>query len=279
MMFWQTKRFQIDLTTPKIMGIINITPDSFSDGGRYSGSLNSTLLHAEQLIADGAHILDIGGESTRPNAVAVSPDQEWQRVAAVLAEISRWNVPISLDTRRASVMQLAIEHDFVDIINDVQGLEDANAVDLMAQSSVGMCVMHMKGLPENMQHHPDYQDVVAEVAQYLQQRADVCIQAGIAPERIVLDAGFGFGKTLQHNIILMKNLDKLATSHQLAHLVGVSRKRMIGEITARDTPTERVAGSVAAALFAITQGAKIVRVHDVKETADACKVWQALQAA
>ncbi len=278
-MFWQTKRFQIDLTTPKIMGILNITPDSFSDGGTYSGSLKTTLAHAEKLLQDGADILDIGGESTRPNAMAVSPELEWQRVQPVLAEISRWNVPISLDTRRASVMKLALDFDFMDIINDVQGLEDENAVNLIAQSQVGVCVMHMKGLPENMQNNPNYQNVVTEVAQYLQQRADVCIQAGIVPERIVLDAGFGFGKTLAHNIMLMKNLDKLTTSCHLPHLVGVSRKRMIGEITGREIPTERISGSVSAALFSLTQGAKIVRVHDVRETVDAWKVWQTFQAA
>ncbi|MDK4683644.1 dihydropteroate synthase [Kingella negevensis] len=274
---WQTARFQLDLATPKIMGILNITPDSFSDGGTYSSSLKSTLQHAEQLLADGADILDIGGESTRPNAAPVSPETEWQRVQPVLAEIAKWNVPISLDTRRVAVMRLALAYGFADIINDVQGLEDEGSVALLAQSSAGVCVMHMKGLPENMQNNPNYQDVVREVADYLQQRADVCIQAGIAPERIVLDAGFGFGKTLSHNIALMQHLGELGSSHNLPHLVGVSRKRMIGEITGRENPMERVSGSVAAALFAIEKGAKIVRVHDVRETVDALKVWQALR--
>ncbi|MDK4687785.1 dihydropteroate synthase [Kingella negevensis] len=274
---WQTARFQLDLATPKIMGILNITPDSFSDGGTYSSSLKSTLQHAEQLLADGADILDIGGESTRPNAAPVSPETEWQRVQPVLAEIAKWNVPISLDTRRVAVMRLALAHGFADIINDVQGLEDEGSVALLAQSSAGVCVMHMKGLPENMQNNPNYQDVVREVADYLQQRADVCIQAGIAPERIVLDAGFGFGKTLSHNIALMQHLGELGSSHNLPHLVGVSRKRMIGEITGRENPMERVSGSVAAVLFAIEKGAKIVRVHDVRETVDALKVWQALR--
>ncbi|WII92932.1 dihydropteroate synthase [Kingella negevensis] len=274
---WQTARFQLDLATPKIMGILNITPDSFSDGGTYSSSLKSTLQHAEQLLADGADILDIGGESTRPNAAPVSPETEWQRVQPVLAEIAKWNVPISLDTRRVAVMRLALAYGFADIINDVQGLEDEGSVALLAQSSAGVCVMHMKGLPENMQNNPNYQDVVREVADYLQQRADVCIQAGIAPERIVLDAGFGFGKTLSHNIVLMQHLGELGSSHNLPHLVGVSRKRMIGEITGRENPMERVSGSVAAALFAIEKGAKIVRVHDVRETVDALKVWQALR--
>lgn len=278
-MFWQTRRFQIDLNSPKIMGIVNITPDSFSDGGAYSGSLKSALYHAEQLVKDGAEILDIGGESTRSNALPVSLAEEWARVQPILDEVSKWNVPISLDTRHAAIMAQALNQQYIDIINDVQGLEDDGAVDLVAQSTVGVCVMHMQGLPENMQNNPNYQDVVGEVAKYLQQRADVCIQAGIARERIVLDAGFCFGKTLAHNIALLQNLDKLSSSHHLPHLVGVSRKSMIGEMTGRENPTERVSGSVAAVLFAVERGAKIVRVHDVRETADALKVWRALQAA
>lgn len=275
-MIWQTRRFQIDLTRPKIMGIVNLTPDSFSDGGTYSGSLKSALQHAEQLVQDGADILDIGGESTRPNAPHVSPAEEWARVQPILDEVSKWQVPISLDTRHTEIMTQALDKQYIDIINDVQGLEDTGAVDLLAQSTAGVCVMHMQGLPENMQNNPNYQDVVNEVAAYLQQRADVCIQAGIAPGRIVLDAGFGFGKTLAHNIALLQNLDKLSSSYHLPHLVGVSRKRMIGELTGRDVPSERVSGSVAAALFAVERGAKIIRVHDVRETADALKVWQAL---
>ncbi len=275
-MIWQTRRFQIDLTRPKIMGIVNLTPDSFSDGGTYSGSLKSALQHAEQLVQDGADILDIGGESTRYNAPHVSPAEEWVRVQPILDEVSKWQVPISLDTRRTEIMLQALDKQYVDIINDVQGLEDVGAVELLAHSTAGVCVMHMQGLPENMQNNPNYQDVVNEVATYLQQRADVCIQAGIAPERIVLDAGFGFGKTLAHNIALLQNLDKLSSSYHLPHLVGVSRKRMIGELTGRDVPSERVSGSVAAALFAVERGAKIIRVHDVCETADALKVWLAL---
>lgn len=275
-MIWQTHRFQIDLTHPKIMGIVNLTPDSFSDGGTYSGSLKSALQHAEQLVKNGADILDIGGESTRPNAPHVSPTEEWARVQPILNEVSKWQVPISLDTRRTEIMIQALDKQYVDIINDVQGLEDVGAVDLLAQSTAGVCVMHMQGLPENMQNNPNYQDVVNEVATYLQQRADICVRAGIAPERIVLDAGFGFGKTLAHNIALLQNLDKLSNNYELPHLVGVSRKRMIGELTGRDIPNERVSGSVAAALFAVERGAKIIRVHDVRETADALKVWQAL---
>ena len=273
---WQTARFSLDLNTPKVMCIVNITPDSVSDGGAYSGSIQAALKHAEQLLKEGAAILDIGGESTRPQAAPVSPEEEWKRVSPILAELSTWNVPISLDTRRAYIMQLALEKQWVDIINDVQALEDEDAVEIVSQSSAGVCLMHMKGLPENMQHNPQYRNVVQEVAEYLQQRVDVCVAAKMDTTRIVLDAGFGFGKNLQHNIALMQQLDKLTTSYQLPLLVGVSRKRMIGELTGQETPKERVSGSVAAALYAIKQGAKIVRVHDVKETVDAIAVWQAL---
>ncbi|ULJ59337.1 dihydropteroate synthase [Wielerella bovis] len=275
---WQTTRFTIDLSRPKVMGIVNITPDSFSDGGVYSGSLKNTLAHAEKLLHDGADILDIGGESTRPNADYVSPEIEWQRVQPVLAELAQWNVPISLDTRRAVIMRLALEQGYVDIINDVQALEDEGAMELVAQSSAGVCLMHMQGLPENMQNNPVYQDVVDEVARYLSERVRLCEQAGIALNRITLDVGFGFGKTLAHNIALMQHLPQLSTSYALPLLVGVSRKRMIGEMIEREIPAERVAGSVAAALFAIQHGAKIVRVHDVRETVDAMKVWQHLSA-
>lgn len=277
-MIWQTQRYSIDLTYPQIMGIVNLTPDSFSDGGIYSGSLKAALQHAEQLIKDGATILDIGGESTRPNALPISLNEEWARVQPILNEVSKWNIPISLDTRHAKIMAQALDKQYIDIINDVQGLEDIGAINVVAQSAVGVCVMHMKGLPENMQNNPNYQDVVKEVATYLQQRADACIQANIARERIVLDAGFGFGKTLAHNIVLLQHLDKLSSTHHLPHLVGVSRKRMIGEITGHNNPANRISGSIAAALYAIEKGAKIIRVHDVRETSDALKVWKALQA-
>lgn len=278
MNYWQTTRFQIDLSAPQIMGIVNVTPDSFSDGGHYSGSLKSTLQHAERLLRDGAAILDIGGESTRPNAAFVSPEEEWQRIAPVLQEVATWNVPISVDTRRTEMMARVLDAGWADIINDVQGLEDKGAIELLAQQdNTGICLMHMQGLPENMQDSPDYQDVVGEVARYLQARADACLAQNIAPERITLDPGFGFGKTLAHNIALMQHLPELSSSHDLPLFVGVSRKRMIGELLQRDEPTERVSGSVAAALFAAEQGAKIIRVHDVKETVDAFKVWAALK--
>ena len=274
---WQAGRFQLDLSTPKIMGIVNVTPDSFSDGGTYSAEVSGAIQHAERLLQQGADILDIGGESTRPHAAYVSPEEEWARVAPILQVLHTWQVPISLDTRRTVIMQRALEQGWVDIINDVQALEDEGAVNLLAQyPKVGVCLMHMQGLPQTMQDNPHYQDVVCEVSRYLKQRLVVCVQAGIARERMVLDVGFGFGKTLEHNVLLMQHLDDLLQECDAPLLVGVSRKRMIGDLTGETVPSERVHGSVAAALAAVARGAQIIRVHDVKATVDAVKVWQAV---
>lgn len=274
---WQAGRFQLDLSTPKIMGIVNVTPDSFSDGGTYSAEVSGAIQHAERLLQQGADILDIGGESTRPHAAYVSPEEEWARVAPILQVLHTWQVPISLDTRRTVIMQRALEQGWVDIINDVQALEDEGAVDLLAQyPTIGACLMHMQGLPQTMQDNPHYQDVVCEVSRYLKQRLAVCEQAGIARERMVLDVGFGFGKTLEHNVLLMQHLDDLLQECDTPLLVGVSRKRMIGDLTGETVPSERVHGSVAAALAAVARGAQIIRVHDVKATVDAVKVWQAV---
>lgn len=274
---WQAGRFQLDLSTPKIMGIVNVTPDSFSDGGTYSAEVSGAIQHAERLLQQGADILDIGGESTRPHAAYVSPEEEWARVAPILQVLHTWQVPISLDTRRTVIMQRALEQGWVDIINDVQALEDEGAVDLLAQyPTIGACLMHMQGLPQTMQDNPHYQDVVCEVSRYLKQRLAVCEQAGIARERMVLDVGFGFGKTLEHNVLLMQHLDDLLQECDAPLLVGVSRKRMIGDLTGETVPSKRVHGSVAAALAAVARGAQIIRVHDVKATVDAIKVWQAV---
>lgn len=274
---WQAGRFQLDLSTPKIMGIVNVTPDSFSDGGTYSAEVSGAIQHAERLLQQGADILDIGGESTRPHAAYVSPEEEWARVAPILQVLHTWQVPISLDTRRTVIMQRALEQGWVDIINDVQALEDEGAVNLLAQyPKVGVCLMHMQGLPQTMQDNPHYQDVVCEVSRYLKQRLAVCEQAGMARERMVLDVGFGFGKTLEHNVLLMQHLDDLLQECDTPLLVGVSRKRMIGDLTGETVPSERVHGSVAAALAAVARGAQIIRVHDVKATVDAIKVWQAV---
>ena len=275
---WQAGRFRIDLSAPKIMGIVNLTPDSFSDGGTYSRSARAALAHAEHLLAEGAHILDIGGESTRPGAAHVPPEEEWARLQPIVSEIAKWNVPLSVDTRRSTIMQRLLGDGLSDIINDISALEDNGAIELLAAyPSTGICLMHMQGLPETMQNNPQYQDVVAEVAGYLKARAQACQAAGIRSERIVLDPGIGFGKNLQHNIQLMRHLPDLKTQTGLPLLVGVSRKRMIGEITGEAEPAQRIHGSVAAALYAAERGAAILRVHDVKATADALKVWQALR--
>ena len=274
---WQAGRFRIDLSTPKIMGIINLTPDSFSDGGTYSRSSSAALAHAERLLAEGAHILDIGGESTRPGAAHVSTEEEWARLQPIVREIIKWDVPLSVDTRRSAIMQRLLGDGLSDIINDISALADGGAIELLAaHPDTGICLMHMQGLPETMQNNPQYQDVVAEVAGYLKARAQTGQAAGILSDRIVLDPGIGFGKNLQHNIQLMRHLPDLQAQTDLPLLIGVSRKRMIGEITGETDPTQRIHGSVAAALYAAERGAAILRVHDVKATADALKVWQAL---
>ncbi|MBG8962470.1 dihydropteroate synthase [Neisseria meningitidis] len=274
---WQAGRFEIGLDKPKIMGIVNLTPDSLSDGGAYSQNAKTALAHAERLLKEGADILDIGGESTRPGADYVPPEEEWARVAPVLAEVAGWGVPVSLDTRRTAVMEKALALGGIDIINDVAALTDEGALELLArQADTGICLMHMQGLPENMQINPKYQDVVGEVTRYLKARAAECVAAGIAPQRITLDPGFGFGKTLQHNIALMRHLPELMAETGLPLLIGVSRKSMIGELTGETDAAARGHGSVAAALASVARGAQIVRVHDVKATADALKVWEAL---
>ncbi|HGP4587296.1 TPA: dihydropteroate synthase [Neisseria meningitidis] len=274
---WQAGRFEIGLDKPKIMGIVNLTPDSLSDGGAYSQNAQTALAHAERLLKEGADILDIGGESTRPGADYVSPEEEWARVEPVLAEVAGWGVPVSLDTRRTVVMEKALALGGIDIINDVAALTDEGAVELLArQTDTGICLMHMQGLPKNMQINPKYQDVVGEVTRYLKARAAECIAAGIAPQRITLDPGFGFGKTLQHNIALMRHLPELMAETGLPLLIGVSRKSMIGGLTGETDAAARVHGSVAAAVAAVARGVQIVRVHDVKATADALKVWEAL---
>ncbi|MEF1532138.1 dihydropteroate synthase [Neisseria gonorrhoeae] len=274
---WRAGRFEIGLDKPKIMGIVNLTPDSLSDGGAYSQNAQTALAHAERLLKEGADILDIGGESTRPGADYVSPEEEWARVEPVLAEVAGWGVPVSLDTRRTVVMEKALALGGIDIINDVAALTDEGALELLAcQADTGICLMHMQGLPKNMQINPKYQDVVGEVARYLKARAAECIAAGIAPQRITLDPGFGFGKTLQHNIALMRHLPELMAETGLPLLIGVSRKSMIGELTGEADAAARVHGSVAAALASVARGVQIVRVHDVKATADALKAWEAL---
>lgn len=276
-LFWQCGRFQLSLQQPKIMGIVNLTPDSFSDGGHYNHSIVAALKHAEQLLSDGADILDIGGESTRPGSANVSAQDEWRRIEPVLRELVTWNIPITVDTRRAWVMQRLIDQQLTDGINDIQALEDEDAVTVLASvEKMGICLMHMQGQPETMHLHPIYEDVVSEVGQYLQQRVAVCEQAGIDRRRITIDPGFGFGKTQQHNIMLMQHFHEWQSLAACPALIGISRKKTIGTLTNEKDPEQRVTGSVVAAIAAIARGASIVRVHDVRATKQGLQVWAAM---
>ncbi|MED5621774.1 dihydropteroate synthase [Ideonella sp. BN130291] len=272
MAHWQTTRFRIDLRRPQVMGIVNVTPDSFSDGGRFA-STDAALAHCDQLKAEGADILDIGGESTRPGARSPSPEEELARVRPVLAHATTLGLPVSVDTSTPLVMEAALELG-VDIVNDVRALMRPGAVALVAaHASAGVCLMHMRGEPGTMQGDPAYADVVGEVGRFLAERAAELRRQGIAAERITLDPGVGFGKTVQHNLeLLQRQHELLALGYPL--LVGWSRKSTLGALTGRPV-AERLAGSVAAALAAVQRGARIVRVHDVAATVDALKIWQA----
>ncbi len=276
---WKTTRFEIDLSSPQVMGIVNVTPDSFSDGGRHDPA--RALAHAEQLLKDGASILDIGGESTRPGAPPVPLQQELERVLPVLREALKLGVPISIDTYKPEVMQACLDLG-ADIINDVWALQrpfqngQGSGVEVVARHpDCGVCLMHMHLEPQRMQIAPMSGDVVPQVADFLRQRARVLRESGVAPERIVLDYGIGFGKTVEQNFALLaRQHELLALGYPL--LSGWSRKSSLGAVTGREVPRERVAASVAAHLLAIERGAAVVRVHDVRETVDAIKVWQAV---
>jgi dihydropteroate synthase len=272
-MFWQTTRFHIDLSRPQVMGIVNVTPDSFSDGGRFART-DAAIAHCEQLKDEGADILDIGGESTRPGARTPSPQEELERVRPVLEHAVTLGLPVSVDTSEPAVMRVALELG-VDIVNDVRALQRPGAVDVVAgHPGAGVCLMHMRGEPGTMQAEPVYQDVVAEVKAFLLQRVDELRARGVNDERITLDPGIGFGKTPQHNLeLLRRQRELLVPGYPL--LVGWSRKSTLGVVTGRPVG-ERQAASVAAALVAVQQGARIVRVHDVAATVDALKLWQAV---
>ncbi|WP_024304016.1 dihydropteroate synthase [Pseudogulbenkiania sp. MAI-1] len=269
-------RYTLALDRPLLMGILNVTPDSFSDGGRFN-RLDSALAHAERLLEEGADILDIGGESTRPGAPYVSPEEEEARVLPVLERLAALNVPLSLDTRRTSVMRAALQAGAVDLINDVSALEDEGALEMVAGSRVGICLMHKQGNPDNMQHNPQYRDVVEEVGAYLGRRVTLCLEHGIVRERLLGDPGFGFGKTVAHNLLLLQHLADVEQQAGVPLLVGMSRKSMLGAVTGEEVPAERLGASVAAALEAARRGAKVVRVHDVKATRQALQLLAALE--
>jgi dihydropteroate synthase len=279
-MIWQTSRFDIDLQRPRVMGIVNLTPDSFSDGGRHDSVL-AGLRHAERLLRDGADILDIGGESTRPGSPAVSADEEWRRIQDFLNEVVRWNVPVSVDTYKAQTMQKALALG-VDIVNDIWALQQPGALSAVAaHDRCGVCLMHMHRDPQTMQKAPMQGDVVAQVMDFLSERATLLQAQGVQASRIVLDYGIGFGKTVTQNFRLLAQQEALlAMGYPL--LAGWSRKSSLGAVLARNdeapVPAQRQAASVAAALLAVQRGARIVRVHDVRETVDALRVWQHVQA-
>jgi len=259
----------IDLTSPKVMGILNVTPDSFSDGGQFS-LLDNALIHAERMVVEGATFIDIGGESTRPGADAVGVDEELSRVIPVIERLSN-NVDcvISIDTSKAVVMREAVKAGAA-LINDVRALQEPGALKAAFESHVPVCLMHMQGEPRSMQHSPHYANVVSDVKTFLQQRVKACEDAGIATDSILLDPGFGFGKTLEHNFSLLKHLSDIM---QLGYpvLVGMSRKSMIGKLLGRNVD-ERLAGSISLATIAAQMRAPIIRVHDVQETSDAVKL-------
>jgi dihydropteroate synthase len=255
------------------MGIVNVTPDSFSDGGRYVSTENA-LHHALQLIEQGADLLDIGGESTRPGSNQVSAEEELRRIMPLVEALVERNVPVSVDTSKPEVMRAAIDAGAA-MINDINALKAEGALETVAAGGVAACLMHMQGEPRNMQVQPHYDDVVAEVKDFLRQRLNAAIAAGIPRERLVLDPGFGFGKMLEHNIELLRHLDQFLDL-DAPLLVGLSRKSMLGKITGNEV-SDRVYASVAAALLAVAKGASILRVHDVKATRDALAVYNAVQ--
>lgn len=260
------------LSGPLVMGVLNVTPDSFSDGGRFR-ALESALSRAEQMISQGVDIIDIGGESSRPGAPPVPLDEELRRVMPVLYALRDCGKPLSIDTYKPQVMRETIAAG-ADMINDINGFRVDGALSAVKESDCALCIMHMQSDPQTMQLKPEYRDVVAEVTGFLRERVESLEAAGIARSRLCIDPGFGFGKNLSHNFELLKNIGQIQKALDLPLLAGLSRKSMIGDITGRPVE-QRLAGSLAAALAAAVQGANILRVHDVAETVDALKVWQA----
>jgi len=270
--FWQAGRFRLDLSSPHIMAILNVTPDSFSDGGAHDDP-DSALLHAQRLLKEGAHILDVGAESTRPGAAPLSDEQEWQRLEPVLTELVKWHCPLSLDTYRPATMRKALDLG-VDIINDIWALRQPGAMEAVASSPCGLCLMHMEGEPQTMQLKPIQSGAVAEVVKFFGQLKSQLNQAGIDSVRWVLDPGIGFGKTPQQNLALLAQQSALMGLGQPL-LVGWSRKSTLGHVTGLDVD-QRLVPSVAAALMAVERGARILRVHDVAATRQAMQVWSAV---
>lgn len=272
-MYLQCGKFKLSLARPLLMGVINVTPDSFSDGGRFF-SVAAAVAHARQLIDEGADLLDVGGESTRPGAAPVTLDEERRRVLPVLEALAGAGVPLSVDTQKPELMREAVAAGAA-MVNDVNGFQAPGALAAVAGSHCAICIMHKQGDPQTMQQSPQYADVVMEVRDYLRQRIAAAEQAGIARDRMVVDPGFGFGKALDHNLELLRRLDVIVAL-AVPVLAGLSRKSMIGKLTGREAG-DRLAGSVAAALLAVQRGAAIVRVHDVAATRDALAVWRGVK--
>lgn len=269
-------RHTLDLAHPLVMGILNVTPDSFSDGGKFIDA-SQAVERALRMIEQGAGMIDVGGESTRPGAADVSEEEEIRRVVPVIEALAaRTSIPISIDTSKAAVMSAAVAAG-ASLINDVRALQEPGALEAAARTDAAVCLMHMQGQPRTMQHEPRYDDVVGEVTAFLEQRVEACLAAGIGRDRLVLDPGIGFGKRLEHNLALLAHLPQLGRSG-LPLLVGVSRKSMFQALLGRPVE-QRLAGGLAVATAAVLAGAAILRVHDVAETVDAVKVAQALRAA
>ncbi len=263
----------LTLERPLVMGIVNLTPDSFSGDGLV-GDIDRAIQHARAQFEAGSDILDIGAESSRPGAIATSEDEELRRLLPVLREITRWGIPVSVDTYKPGVMRAALEAG-ASMINDITGMTRPGAIEVVADSDCAVCIMHMQGEPGTMQQAPVYDDVVAEVRDFFVKQVANCRSAGIADERLVLDPGFGFGKTLEHNLKLFRELGSLAIEG-LPLFIGVSRKTMLGAITGRPVD-QRLPASIAAALVGAQKGAKILRVHDVAATKDALAIWSAIE--
>jgi dihydropteroate synthase len=271
-MIFNCGRFQLDLSKPRVMGIVNVTPDSFSDGGKFN-TTGKAIAHALQLVEEGADILDIGGESTRPGATPVPPDEELKRVIPVIEGLRDVGVPLSIDTYKPQVMQAAITAG-ADIVNDVFALREPQALEIVAASQAGVCLMHMQGHPQTMQADPQYDNVVSEVKDFLKARLNAAEQAGIDRSRIVLDPGFGFGKRTAHNLTLLNHLNDIQALG-LPLLIGLSRKSVLRQVVGSSVD-ERIHASIAASVVSVMKGASIVRVHDVKPTIDALKIVQAV---
>lgn len=273
---WQCRDRLLDLTRPLIMGIVNVTPDSFSDGGTHN-EFEAAVAWGKRLAEQGADILDVGGESTRPGASEVSVEEEIRRVVPVVRALAQEGLAVSVDTSKPEVMQASLEAGAC-ILNDIRAFELPGAEDVAARSGAGLVIMHMLGTPQTMQNRPDYEDLLGEIETYLRRREEALLTKGVKPAQICWDAGFGFGKTFEHNFSILKHTERFVASGR-PYLMGLSRKTSIGTATNQADPSKRIVSSVAGALLAAERGAQIVRVHDVRETREAFDVWQALQAA